>query len=210
MKILSSITTVIILLISVNASAANYCGDLKSSFGPFDYTNGENHSNLELVENFHFTPSVEQLIKGNTGTLGGDLGYTLAVFPNHHRALMAFSKLAIRDKKLRPDGARYSVECYFDRAMRFKPDDGIVRMIYGIYLSKSGNLGKAIEQLGEAERLQPENANISYNLGLLYLKKKDYAQARTYAKKAYKLGFPLQGLKNMLSAAGQWDESTEK
>lgn len=213
MKTRSYITAIIMMSASVSLHAApttTYCGDLKSSFGPFDYTNSENRSNLEVVENFHFTKNVEQLTKGNTGTVGGDLAYTLATFPNHHRALMAFSKLVLRDKKLRPEGARYSIECYFDRAMRFKPDDGIVRMIYGIYLLKSGDLGKAIDQLNEANRLQPENANINYNLGLLYMKKKDYQQAKIHAKKAYALGFPLQGLKNMLSEAGHWNEPPTK
>ena len=210
MKTRSYITAIIILSASTSLQAANYCGDLKSSFGPFDYTNNEDRANLEVVESFHFTQSVEQLTKGTTGTVGGDIAYTLATFPNHHRALMAFSKLALRDKKLRPEGARYSVECYFDRAIRFKPNDGIVRMIYGIYLSKSGNLGRAIEQLNEADRLQPENANINYNLGLLYMKKKDYQQAKIHAKKAYGLGFPLQGLKNMLSEVGHWNESSNK
>jgi Tfp pilus assembly protein PilF len=212
MKTRSYITAIIILSASASLHAASttYCGDLKSSFGPFDYTNSENRSDLEVVENFHFTKNVEQLTKGNTGTVGGDLAYTLGTFPNHHRALMAFSKLVLRDKKLRPEGARYSIECYFDRAIRFKPNDGIVRMIYGIYLLKSGDLNKAIDQLNEANRLQPENANINYNLGLLYMKKKDYQKAKIHAKKAYELGFPLQGLKNMLSEAGHWNEPPAK
>lgn len=208
MKALSGITAIIILSASANMQAASYCGGNFS--GQLDYTNSANKPTLATVEEFHFTPKVEQLIKGNSGSLGGDLAYTLEHFPNHHRALMAFSKLVLRDKKLRPEGARYSIECYFDRAMRFKPDDGIVRMIYGIYLLKSGDLAKAIDQLNEANRLQPENANINYNLGLLYMKKKDYQHAKIHAKKAYELGFPLQGLKNMLSEAGHWNEPPTK
>ena len=217
MKFFKLVHAVIILSVSANLQAANYCGELTSSFGPFDYTDSANRenqgsspSNLDVVEHVHFTPSVEHLIKGNTASLGGDLAYTLAVFPNHHRALMALGKLAIRDKDHHPFGSRYSVECYFDRAIRFKPDDGMVRMVYGIFLSQSGNLNEAIVQLVEAVRLQPENANVNYNLGLLYMKKKDYEKAIIYAKKAYQLGYPLPGLRNMLVQAGKWNEPLEK
>ncbi len=210
MKLLSCLSAIIILSTPFQLQAANYCGELTNAYGPFDYTDGEHKTDLYLVESAHFTQSVELLIKGNTGTLGGDLSYTLRAFPNHHRALMAIGKLALKEKKLRSEGSAYSVECFFDRAIRFRPEDGIVHMVYGIYLSQGGNLGKAIEQLGEAVRLQPENANINYNLGLLYMKKKNYEQAKIYAVKAYQLGFPLPGLKNMLMEAGKWNEGPEK
>ena len=125
------------------------------------------------------------------------------MFPNHHRALAAFSKLSLKDKTLKPTGAQYSVECFFDRAIRFQPSDGVVRMIYGNYLLKAGQTDKATEQLKEAVNLQPENPNVNYNLGLLYVQKKDYEQAKIYAKKAYELGFPLLGLKNKLIGSGE-------
>jgi Flp pilus assembly protein TadD len=73
-------------------------------------------------------------------------------------------------------------------------------------LLKAGKVDKALEQLQQAVELQPENPSANYNLGLLYVQKKDYEQARTYAKKAYELGFPLPGLKNQLKQAGKWDE----
>ena len=128
------------------------------------------------------------------------------MFPNHHRALAAFSKLSLRDKTLKPRGAKYSVGCFFDRAIRFKPNDVIVRMVYGDYLLKAGKTDEATKQLRIAVDLEPENPTINYNLGLLYLKQKDYEQAKTYAKKAYELKFPLPGLKNQLKQAGKWDE----
>lgn len=207
MKAISSIAAIAILSVSTGLEAANYCGELT---GGKDYTDSEDRKSLGIVEEFHFTPNVEKLIKGQSSYLGGDIDYTLMHFPNHHRALAAMAKLSVREKTQRPKGAAYSVECYFDRAIRFKPEDGVVRMLYGIYLTKLGESEKAIEQLNEAVKLQPENANINYNLGLLYLKKKDYEQAKTYAKKAYELGFPLPGLKNKLMEAGKWDGQPEK
>ena len=197
------------LMGSMNLYAAPHCGELSQpgGYGPFDYTISANKQHaLPVVEAHHFTPNVENLLHGNTGTLGGDLNYTLQAFPNHHRALAAMAKLSVRDKTLKPIGAKYSIECYFDRAIRFKPSDGIARMLYGNYLLKTGKTDKATEQLKEAVNLQPENPNINYNLGLLYAQKKDYEQANIYAKKAYELGFPLPGLKNKLKEAGKWED----
>lgn len=170
-----------------------------------DYTNADDRRGLAIVEKFHFTPNVEHLVQGESALLGGDIDYTLRHFPNHHRALAAMAKLGLRDKTGKPNGATYSIVCYFDRAIRVKPDDAKVRMIYGAYLMALNQPELALEQLRESSRLSPDNPTVNYNLGLMYLKRKDYAQARLHAKKAYDLGFPLQGLKNKLSAAGQWD-----
>ena len=51
------------------------------------------------------------------------MAYTLNVFPNHHRALMALIKLAKKEKTNRPRDMGYTVECRFDRAERFAPND---------------------------------------------------------------------------------------
>jgi tetratricopeptide (TPR) repeat protein len=170
-----------------------------------DYTNADDRQGLAIVEKFHFTPSIERLIPGESALLGGDIDYTLRHFPNHHRALAAMAKLGLRDKTAKPSGTTYSIVCYFDRAIGFKPNDAKVRMIYGSYLMAIQQFDQAMEQLQEAARLSPDNPAINYNLGLMYLKKNDYAQARVYAQKAYDLGFPLPGLKDKLRAAGQWD-----
>jgi tetratricopeptide (TPR) repeat protein len=179
-----------------------HCGVLAG----YDYTNGENREYLSRVEQHHFTPNVEALRSGNSATIGGELSYTLMMFPNHHRALAALGNFTLKEKTLKPYGAKYSVECFFDRAIRFKPTDAMVRMVYGNYLLKAGQTDKATEQLQMAADLQPENPTINYNLGLLYVQKKDYEQARTYAKKAYELDFPLPGLKNQLIKAGKWED----
>jgi tetratricopeptide (TPR) repeat protein len=210
MKIIYSITVLMISAVSANlhaAPAAPFCGDLTNAYGPFDYTNPvDKQHKLPVVEKHHFNSKVEKLIEGQTGPLGGDLDYTLRAFPNHHKALGAIAKLSLREKNPKLRGTNHSVLCYFDRAIRFKPDDGVVRMIYGDYLLKLGKPDQATEQFQEAIKLHPENPTINYNLGLLYLKQKDYEQAKTYAKKAYELGFPLPGLKNQLKEAGKWDE----
>lgn len=211
MTIMFRIGAFIILVASTNIHAAPvlHCGevDLPGSYGPYDYTNAEDKSTkLPVVEAHHFTSDVEKLIRGSSGFLAGDLSYTLVTFPNHHRALTAMAKLALRDKTSKPHGARFSIECFFDRAMRFKPNDSAVRAIYSNYLLKQGKTDEAVAQLKEAVNFQPNNPTINYNLGLLYVQKKDYEQAKIYAKKAYDLGFPLPGLKNKLMEAGKWEE----
>lgn len=169
-----------------------------------DYTDADDRQGLAVVENFHFTPEVERLARGATGALGADISYTLEHFPNHHRALSALTRLALRDKNRKPHGARYTVDCFFERATGWRPQDARVRTLYGSYLLALGQGDAALRQLEEAARLEPDNPTAHYNLGLLYLKNKDYDKARASAHKAYAMGFPLSGLKNKLSAAGEW------
>lgn len=180
------------------------CGSLENAYGPFDYRT--HRDKLAIVEKFHFTQSVEMLQSGHTGSLGGDLDYTLRASPNHPRALMAMSNLALRNHTDHVRGAEYTIECYFDRAIRFAPNDGNVYMIYGTYLFKKGDKESAIKELKIAERYAEDNANLHYNLGLVYLDVKAYDQALAHAQRAYALGFPLAGLRNKLIAAGKWRE----
>ncbi len=171
-----------------------------------DYTNPDDRAGLAVVEQYHFSRDVDTLKQGMTGSLGGDISYTLEHFPNHHRALAAMAKLGLRDKRVQPVGARYTVSCYFERAIAYAPHDTTARMIFGNYLLATRQDAAALEQMQEAARREPQHATLQYNLGLLYVKRKDYAQAREHAAKAYGLGFPLQGLKNQLKKAGQWQE----
>ena len=171
-----------------------------------DYTSAEDRKDLSVVEQFHFSRAVETLTQGISGSLGGDISYTLEHFPNHHRALASMAKLGLRLKSAQPHGARYTVSCYFERAIAFAPHDVTARMVYGSYLLATGQDAMALEQLDAASRLAPEQATIQYNLGLMYVKKKEYEKASAHAQKAYALGFPLPGLKNKLKAAGKWKE----
>ena len=183
------------------------CGSLQNHFGPFDYRSAS-AENRRLVEGTHFTPKVESLAGGNTTiTPGGDMGYTLNVFPNHHRALMALIKLSEREKTDKPRGMGHTVACWFDRAERFRPDDATVKMLHGIYLMRKGKMQAAAEKLEQANALAGEDANILYNLGLAYFDLKQYDKALTNAHAAYALGFPLPGLRDKLKRAGKWSDA---
>jgi tetratricopeptide (TPR) repeat protein len=187
-----------------HAAPKGECGSLDNGFGPFDYRTAT-EKQRETVERYHFTQQVEQLRRGqSTVRAAGDIGYTLRAFPNHTRALAAMAELAHREKSSQPKGSQYTVDCWFARAMTFRPDDGAVRVVYGVALLKAGKRDLAIEELNKANELLPNNANVNYNLGLAYLDAKDYDKALAHAKRAYELGFPLPGLRDRLQKAGKW------
>jgi tetratricopeptide (TPR) repeat protein len=198
-----------LLLAIPTAYAASYCGDLTNNNGPYDYTNAEFTQALRTIEAANFSESMERLSENNIGTVGARLDQILRTFPNHHRALATLSRYALREKALRIPGTTWSVECYFERAVRFKANDAMVRMIYGGYLAKLKRLNDALEQLTEAIKLQPDSGTINYNLGLVYFEKKDYTNARLYAKKAYSLHFTLPALRNKLAEIGEWEAGPE-
>lgn len=192
------------LLLAAGARAQE-CGTLTNPYGPYDYRRSADK--LAVVEAFHFTPDVEYLRRGAQGALGADLDYTLRAAPNHHRALMAMTNLALRDRKPIPEGAKFTVECYFMRAEEFAEDDGTVRMIHGIYLSRIGKKDEALKRFKEAETFAADSPTLHYNLGLAYFDVKQYREALEHAHKAYALGVALPGLRNKLKAAGQWRDA---
>lgn len=207
-KLFNAIVCATVMLSASAAHAAgNYCGPLSGGhYGPFDYRL-RGTFNLDVVERAHFTPEIEAGIKGNTSYLGQDLNYTLRAVPNHPRALSTLVQLAVRKKTLKIDHMMYPVECYFDRALRFAPDDGTVKAIYGNYLHSVGRSNEALKMLQDAANLLPQDPTINYNLGLVYFARKDYAAAMRHARVAYDLGFPLPGLKNKLTKAGKWEQA---
>jgi len=192
-------------LILLAALAADCPPYTKGSTGG-DYYDADDAKGLSVVETFHFGPQVEALQRGMSGTLGGDIGYTLAHFPNHPRALAAMARLGLRLKKSQAPGAAYAVECYFQRAIDFLPADAATRALFGAYLLSLRRDVDAILQLESALQAQPGNAAAWYNLGLARVRQKDWPAARNAAHKAYGLGFPLPGLRQQLKAARQWRE----
>ena len=197
---------VVVTIAMTEAAGFEACGPIENAYGPFDYRT--EHDKLVIVERVHFDSGVENLQRGNTSYLGGDIDYTLRASPNHARALMAITRLAQREKTDQPGGAHYTVACYFDRAVRFAPDDPTVRTLFAIYLNKKGRQTDAITQLQEAEKHAGDSPNIAYNLGLVYLDLGDFDEALRYAHIAYRAGFPLPGLRDRLKRAGKWREAS--
>jgi hypothetical protein len=185
-------------------SAEGICGTLQNAYGPYDYSNPTDVADrLPIVEINHFTPDVENLIKGITGPVPIELDYTLRAFPNHTRALWSMARYQL-EHPWRPSDRYRSIECYFARALAFKSDDATVWMVKGMYSARKGDHAGAIKEYDRAEKLQPGIVEVSYNAGLSYFAVKNYAKARELAEKAYGQGYPLPGLKNKLIGVGEW------
>ena len=194
------------------------CGSIENAYGPYDYTNPDHFKNkLPIVERSHFSPETEQLkgiVNQRLGEAIGDrhvagsIDYTLRAFPNHHRALYAMARYHVQGRQ-RAMPMRYSAECYFDRAIRFRPDDPSVRVIFGYYNAKTGQIEIAIEQYHKALSLGPESAEAHYNLGLIYLEQEQYDAAVKHARRSYELGFPLPWLNDKLIRLGLIKSNTQ-
>lgn len=185
----------------------NDCGPLAiaEAMGPYDYRSDK--ARLPVVEETHLTPEVIRLVPQYMGsTTGGHLDYTLRIFPNHHVALMTMIRLGEKEKRAKPAGAKYTVECYLKRAVRFRNDDATVRILYASYLSKARRKAEALSQLNEAAQLGIEGANANYNMGLISYDLNEYEKALFYAHQAYRLGYPLLGLRDKLKRVGKWKE----
>lgn len=187
------------------------CEGNSQGYGPFDYRYRDAFKqNLRLVEGAHFSGVVKNLERGKSGTIPGDLDYTLRAWPNHHNAL----KTIERYEDLRPhSNSRHHkyklvspIECYYQRALNFAPDDLTVITLYSIYMHRNGHYEQAKIIYERGLKLDPDNKSLHYNFGLLLVKIKEYKQAVLHAKKAYDAGYPLPGLKNQLQRVGHWPQ----
>lgn len=189
------------------ASPPSGCGTLYSvgQYGPYDYRT--DRDKLPIVEGAHFTAAVEALIRGTTSARpGGDIDYTLRAIPNNHRALMAMVRLGEREKTTQPSGSRYSIDCWFERATLFRPDDAIVRMIYSSYLNTKNRIPEASQQLEMATTYAKDSGFTHYNIGLHHFDLKNYDKALAQAHAAMALGFAQTGLRDQLLSVGKWVE----
>lgn len=203
------------LSIGSPAFGASSCPPLRHGYGPYDYRTAT-PDQRRLVEGAHFFSAVENLesnakhpSKGYIVVPGSEIDYTLRAFPNHMRALYALARLGIRDNTDSPPGVKAPIPCYFENSVTFRPDDVRARVIYGIYLAKRGRPAEAIEQLKIAKEAGELDANTSYNMGLILLDLGRKEEALEAAHHAYRLGFPLPGLKNRLQREGAWREPIE-
>jgi hypothetical protein len=185
------------------------CGSLYSpgQYGPLDFR--VQKAAMEVVLRVHFTAAVESLMHGNAGSVGADIDYTLRAIPNHPRALMAMMRLGAKEKSPQPKDSRYSVECWFQRAVQFRPKDTTVRMIYSTYLHSVGRTADGEAQLKIATLHADDNPFTHYNIGLHYFDLKNYEQALVQAHLALSLGWTHTDLRDLLIKAGKWVEPVE-
>lgn len=179
---------------------------LNNTYGPFDYR-GTTPQQRQLVESAHFTPLVESLRRGHTGeNPTGDIEYTLAVYPNHHRALVSMSRLAEKGKADPPKMGTLTVECWYERALRFRTDDPVVRMLYSDFLIRHKRVNEALAQLDYVVSKPQDNPVTGYNAGRLYLLAQAYDKALAQAHRAMAEGLKRTDLQDGLKAVGKWRE----
>jgi hypothetical protein len=173
----------------------------QNNFGrPIDVNNPADQDKVHIVVRFHFTPQVAQLIRGETAKLPGDISYTLRHIPNHYGALDAMARWQLKNPG---ESDRYlTADCYFQRAITFRPKDGRLYMLYGTYLHRAKRPDEAVTAYGEAEKLGYESPELYYNRGLLEFERNNYESAAAYASKAYAGGYPLPALRRKLEEAG--------
>jgi tetratricopeptide (TPR) repeat protein len=178
------------------------CGDLFNSTGPWDYrirTPAREYDFRDTKRN-HYDPAVDRMRAGEyTQRVMHDIDFLLRVFPNHYMALQLVQEYE------RGGGKRFAyraVDCYFDRARRFAPDDVNVVIMEGSYFSKRKDLKRARESYEDALLMAPDSTDVNYNVGLFYAQVGEYDKALACAKLAYGRGYPLPGLKTKLEKAG--------
>ena len=187
------------------------CRGRAQGVGPLDYNapRDRNSKLFDMVVGAHFNSKVENLVSGakrGNGLLT-DLDYTIRAVPNHSKALYSLIRYQLDDKNLHQfkyDNLPH-VECYLQRAIYFVPKDYTPRMLYGIYLQKRGNLEQALSHYRDAEKINPYQRTLQYNMGLLLFKMDRMEESLVYAKRAYALKAPFPGLKRMLTKAGVWE-----
>jgi Flp pilus assembly protein TadD, contains TPR repeats len=183
------------------------CGSLDNAFGPFDYYDSRNADELKDVNGNHLHRVITGVQSTTNPTLAiNNIDYMLRAFPNHPQVLRLMTEYFLKGGK---SYEHRSPECYFDRAVRFAPNDGNVRMLLGVYLLRKGNAQDARVQLEKARELMPESADAAYNLGALDYREKRYQEAKDNAVKAYSLGYPLPALRDNLRKLGYWDAAAD-
>ena len=177
---------------------------LINAYGPFDYINPAHQKRLPIVIQYHFTRSIQRLSPDKNHS--DDLRYTLKAIPNFHPALYAVSQYE-QQKKL--SKKTYTADCFFRRAIYFQPRDATSRMLYAMHLRANKRTKPANNQYQAALRIAPKAAELNYNYGLFLLEQGEIKKARKAAKLAYKMGYPLQGLKNKLNRLAQNNTPTK-
>lgn len=207
--------------LSPYALAGEYdCGVLQNhgGIGPWDYydpsssakTGEDPMGRIKRVENVHFKAGMRNLNtkEYDIDRLTSEITYTLSMFPNHPEALLAITRLEkmaggkLPQRSVDVYKPKISAYCFFDRALRFRPEQPEVRFSYAIYLHQQGKYPEALEHYKFAEKAFEENPFFQYNLGLLYSDMKNWPKATEYAERAYKWGAIFPGLRQRIEKAG--------
>ncbi|MFC6438697.1 tetratricopeptide repeat protein [Bowmanella sp. JS7-9] len=206
----------VLLLASFTANAQVDCNEMEWSRSghPWDYYSAEARvpdgntpqGLVNLVEKHHFNSDVQNLNKGQTSRLPGDMLFILKIIPNHPRVLLTYSRyekkytelesFRLNDAHNKPP---YSAECLIKRAINVYPQHTETHKVLGIHYFQHGNFQQALQPFKHIEATNPNDIENLYNLGLTYCKLGEIELAKQYAAAAYGAGYPLQGLQSMVT-----------
>jgi tetratricopeptide (TPR) repeat protein len=116
-------------------------------------------------------------------------------------ARMAVTLARIYNELNRPNKSKE----YIEKAMALHPEyDGSYIYVAMVH-RKNGHQSKALEVLKQGnEVVSGKSAAIHYFMGLIYFDNGKYVLAKDHAQQAYRLGYPLPGLKRKLIEVDHW------
>lgn len=155
---------------------------------------------LATVEKNHFGKGMNRMDAGEWDLAMAEWDFILRYFPNHPRVLYLMSLTA------EETGERERAEDYFKTAFQLYPNTATTYSVYGIILYRRGNLDDAVEAFQQSLMLDPGSAEAHYNLGITYAEAGRRGDANRHAQAAYRLGYPLPGLRERLRRTGDWKE----
>ena len=185
-------------------------------FGPYDYFDVNDQSDPLFQEGrwweairVHYEPGLYHMSQNpmslvNYQRAAAEFDYLLRAYPNHPEVLRSVAELEFK-KQRQNKQSRVPLfsdlpppECYFQRAISFRPDNAYLYGFYATYLHKLKRYDMALQNYQRAIQLDENNAEAHYNAGLCYLDVGDLDKAAYHADRAYELGYPLPGLRRKL------------
>jgi hypothetical protein len=119
---------------------------------------------------------------------------------------MAITMAQIRQDMGKPQEAYAALQ----RSIAAQPTRTEPYVMLAIMHRKAHKLSEARDVLRQADEVTGgSSAEIQYNLGLINLELGDMTAANANARQAYRLGYPLPGLKNKLRQLGKWNDADE-
>ena len=105
----------------------------------------------------------------------------------------------------RPANATYApIECYFQKAIAFSPNDYRVMQLYSNYLTKKNHPKMAESVYKRALKINNAPLDINYALGILYVEMNELDKAVEQAKIVYDRGFKKTKLARKLKKVNRW------
>ncbi|MDA8381965.1 MAG: tetratricopeptide repeat protein [Betaproteobacteria bacterium] len=166
----------------------------------FDYYATDPHSvhRIAVVMQYHWNPALRCMAQNRYVCAHNQLDFILRWVPDDPQALMLMLGLALRAH--RPQDAMP----YLQAALRFCPRCAAVHAVDAIFLADTGQTVRAVRQYQKSLALNPDAADVHYDLGLALFSEKRYRSANEEAHRAYALGSTLAGLRLKLEKVGAW------